>query len=151
MEFGMNHPPPPITFLQIALALFSFLALFSLPPGMTVMCFVLFCFCFIHWTEFSFNWGIITFKFKKSYAFSLVPETSLTASKNDLASQSSRYIYVLGVLFPPGTKIEGTARVQDSETVVAAGLNKITFVFLRKKSKSCYSKKSCLLSPNLQR
>lgn len=83
--------------------------------------------------------------------FSLVPETSLRASKNGLASQPSGHIYVLEVLFPAGVKIEGTARARDFETVVAAGLNKIPFVFLTKKSKSCYSKKSCLLSPNLQR
>ena len=57
-------------------------------------CFVL---CFIHISaslaqvEFSFISGINAFNFKESRVLSLVPETSLIASKSGLAPQPSRH------------------------------------------------------------
>lgn len=101
-EFGTNHatvsmgpgyfPPDHSGFVWFA-------------PGCNCV-----VFCFIHVStslaqvEFRFISGINTFNFEKSCVLSLVPETSLIASKNGLAPQPSRHVCLLEVLFPAGLK-----------------------------------------------
>lgn len=107
MEFGTSHATASMGLSYFSLNYSAFVWFAFRKSLCWGFCWFLFSLSlhistFLAQVEFSFILTINIFNFKKSCVLSLVPETSLIASKNGLALQPCRHSCLLEVLFPAG-------------------------------------------------